>query len=296
VPAAGRSRGAGPFDCRLRSYAPRQPLRKNAVQSTAAHARAHYANCVIRPKLMAIFAFWLVVLAAVCPTAYAAKRIIGHWVDRDLNNFEGERCGETDLVSLSLRPNAFNIKMLEPKIGAALRDGYYPELIAARVTDFYVRRAGSQSTAIWVGTGSDGVCSGVYPDATWNTQTVPFRVRYKTRERAYIPDRCGRGRYKPRRVVVGCGILGNLYLPITGIRWRGWNRTVASGVGTAHANICIPTCVAGNTRPYAVAIRAYRPHFCSDDGVFQYRRLRVTYLNNRPAQIRSFSAPFPCSL
>jgi hypothetical protein len=221
-----------------------------------------------------------------------AKRVIGNWYSDDRSYFEGD-CTATDDVTLTLPRGAFHIRPVTPKTGDGLRELDYPDVVAANITDVLVGRVGSRLIVTWKATGTPAVCGGPFTKEGWLTRRVDFRVNYLRRERLYFPSTCRAPKYKPKRIIVACADVG-LYL--TSMRWRGWNTTVAKGSGTAHANDCIPYCAVGHFHTNPAKVRRYRAGFCADEGVYQYRRLRITFPGPTPGGPRSYSVRFPCSV
>jgi hypothetical protein len=93
-----------------------------------------------------------------------------------------------------------------------------------------------------------------------------------------IIDRCDAPSYRPRSIIIACGD-GNFGL--AHLRWRGWNRAVATARGKAYANDCVPYCAAGKFHQFRVRLRAYRPRRVGAGG-YAYTRLRISYPGARP--------------
>jgi hypothetical protein len=110
-------------------------------------------------------------------------------------------------------------------------------------------------------------------------RTISARVRGFRRFGAIA--RCDRPRFRPRSILIACGD-GNFGL--TKLRWRGWNRRTARARGKAFANDCLPDCASGHFHRYAVWVRAYRVRLLG--GTYAYTRLRIAYVNRRPASSR----------
>jgi hypothetical protein len=109
-------------------------------------------------------------------------------------------------------------------------------------------------------------------------QTVVRTVRgYR---RILLPRECYEGAYRPSRVIIACG---DANYQLRGLRWRSWNRAVATARGIAWVNDCVPFCFNGTFRSYAVRVRASRIRRCShDEDRYRYTRLRITYVGSRP--------------
>jgi hypothetical protein len=91
-------------------------------------------------------------------------------------------------------------------------------------------------------------------------------------------DRCDAPSYRPRSIVIACGD-GNYGL--TSLRWRAWNQPVATALGRAYANDCMPNCAGGRFHRYPVTARAYRPRPMGGEG-YRYTRLRISFRGRRP--------------
>jgi hypothetical protein len=107
-----------------------------------------------------------------------------------------------------------------------------------------------------------------------------------------VPRDCTHEAFKPSKIVIACGD-GNLFM--TGIRWSHWRRKSALGAGTAHINDCIPNCAMGHFRKGRAKIRLSSAHFCRGAGVTQFRRLRMTWVNEPPAgTLKVVAVPVTC--
>jgi hypothetical protein len=95
-------------------------------------------------------------------------------------------------------------------------------------------------------------------------------------------DRCDAPSFRPHSIILACGD-GNFGL--SALRWRGWNRGVATARGKAYANDCVPYCAAGHFHRYPVRVRAYRVRRMGPGG-YAYTRLRIRFPGTRPAGAR----------
>jgi hypothetical protein len=83
--------------------------------------------------------------------------------------------------------------------------------------------------------------------------------------RLYLPNRCNQGAYKPRSVIVTCGDGG---VVLKRVRWRHWDKPVATGRSILRANNCQPSCAEGHYLSYHAALRVYRIRRCDDTGKY----------------------------
>jgi hypothetical protein len=130
------------------------------------------------------------------------------------------------------------------------------------------------------------------PDGKTCTRTLMTRVAGI--QRVYFPSRCYNFRRRPRNVIVACGD-GNFQL--RGMRWRGWERPVARGRGTALLNDCIPYCAEGTFHRLPVRVRLSGRRLCRNVERYVYTRISWRY-GHRPSWLTrsSGTAPFPCRL
>jgi hypothetical protein len=91
---------------------------------------------------------------------------------------------------------------------------------------------------------------------------------------------CGPLVARPKSVVLTCAD-GNYEL--VRLRWQGWGHATAAASGTARANDCSPSCVAGHFHAYPVLVTAAKLTACGRARV--YERLTVTYPGSRPKGI-----------
>lgn len=111
--------------------------------------------------------------------------------------------------------------------------------------------------------------------------------------RLYFPARCYGGSYRPRSVIVFCADAG---MVLRQTKWRGWNRSIATGRAVALTKTCKPDCATGGFVNYHVAVRVYRVRQCESTGRYQYTRLRVSFLGRKwPSGPRKFVQRFDCN-
>jgi hypothetical protein len=220
--------------------------------------------------------------------ASPASALVASWYNDDTESFSGSGCGATDQVTLGLPRNAFAVSVAQPVLGAKLTDDFTGQTDAAITS---IERTGGGMT--FTATGSDDVCAnpGNYLGVGWETNDVYFRVNYKTREHVLYPSACDNPTYRPHRIIIACGD-GNFV--IDHIRWSWWNDGSARGVGTAHANDCIPFCAAGDFHSYpGVIVRLYRTRYCPGNGDYEFTRLQYRYTGTRPLGFRSSGFGLP---
>lgn len=123
-------------------------------------------------------------------------------------------------------------------------------------------------------------------DASGASCEQSFTQRVIGLRRFELPTRCREGSYRPRKFLIACGD-GGVF--VDKIRWRVWNRPVATGTGTLHVNTCQPNCAEGRFRKARVRLRAYRLRRCEADNAYRYTRVRIT-LPKRPITER-FDCP-----
>ena len=129
--------------------------------------------------------------------------------------------------------------------------------------------------AEWTAKGAGAVCSNPSAfGAGWATPELPFRARYRSRERVYFSGALDSLRYRPKKIY-----FGNTR-PITDLRWRRWGHGVARGRGVFHYNDCDPYCAAGHYTSYRVTLRLKRIRRC--DGRLQYLDLIWRYVGSKP--------------
>jgi hypothetical protein len=220
--------------------------------------------------------------------ATPASALVASWYTDDTEFFSGWACGDTDQVSLQVPRKAFAVAPVRPVLGTKLTDDGTGETDAT-ITSIKRPRRDVTFTA----TGSDDVCANPdsYADLGWETNDVYFRVNFKTRERVLYPSFCDNPTYRPRRIVIACGD-GNFY--VDQIRWSWWGDRSARGVGTAHANDCVPYCAAGHFHSYpGVVVRLDNTRYCSDNSDYEFTRLRYRYTRARPPGFASSGSGLP---
>jgi hypothetical protein len=94
---------------------------------------------------------------------------------------------------------------------------------------------------------------------------------------------------RPTSMIVACAD-ANFYF--TGMRWKSWGRTSATGTATAHANDCTPYCAAGHFHTYRVQVTLTKPRACKGRAVFVHAAWR--FVGTKPAGARSDGLDFPC--
>ena len=91
---------------------------------------------------------------------------------------------------------------------------------------------------------------------------------------------CGPLVSAPKSFVITCA---DANYELSGLRWHGWGTAHATASGTAHANDCSPTCVAGHFHAYPMTAVADRLSQCGK--ARYYARLTVVYAGARPQGI-----------
>jgi hypothetical protein len=92
------------------------------------------------------------------------------------------------------------------------------------------------------------------------------------------PNCLGKPVVKPSEVVLACADAG---LGVRAIHWLGWGSTRAAGLGTAFANDCSPTCVAGHFHTYRAVLVLSGSQRCA--GRVGYREAAVAIVGQPPA-------------
>jgi|SRR5690242_1861374 hypothetical protein len=95
-------------------------------------------------------------------------------------------------------------------------------------------------------------------------------------------DCLGKPTVKPSEVVLACADAG---LGVRHLRWLGWGRPTAAGVGGAFANDCTPTCAAGHFHTYRAVLLLDGVQTCH--GKTAYRTATVAIVGEPPAAWRS---------
>ena len=91
---------------------------------------------------------------------------------------------------------------------------------------------------------------------------------------------CGPLVSAPKTFVITCA---DANYELTALRWRGFGSARATASGTARANDCTPSCVAGRFHSYAVTAVADKLSSCGK--ARYYARLTVVYAAGRPKGI-----------
>ena len=96
------------------------------------------------------------------------------------------------------------------------------------------------------------------------------------RERAFINSNYWGGTphmaYRPHSLKYLTGD-GTAYL--SGLDWRGWNRSTARANAWWHTDNCIPSCAEGDWNKKKIVVTAYRLRDCPATGKLVYTRLRI---------------------
>jgi hypothetical protein len=95
-------------------------------------------------------------------------------------------------------------------------------------------------------------------------------------------DCLGKPTVKPAEVILACADAG---LGVRKIAWLGWGEPVAAGLGTAYANDCTPTCVAGHFHTYRAVLLLSGAQPCH--GKVAYRQATVAIVGEPPAAWRT---------
>lgn len=107
--------------------------------------------------------------------------------------------------------------------------------------------------------------------------------------RVYVSN-CETQVYKPKTITVFCADAG---VVIKKIKYTSYGAKRATGTGTATVNLCEPDCAAGKTANYSVRFTLSRVRQCGDS--YQFRRLRFTYVDEKPPGDRSMRQSFVCA-
>lgn len=210
--------------------------------------------------------------------AAPASAFVVRWFDHDVNYFAGLHCGDTDQVSVVVGSKAFDVTVVQPKVGTKLTDENTGRTDATITS---IRRAGGQ--VIFTAKATDDVCAhpDSYAENGWATTDVHFDVNYETQEQPVYPSACNNPTYRPHRIVIGC--TGSPFY-IDQIRWLSWAQGSASGIGTAHVETCTTrSCTVKRLRSYpGVTVQLDKLKYCSANTDFEYTRLRYRYTRNRP--------------
>ena len=108
-----------------------------------------------------------------------------------------------------------------------------------------------------------------------------------------VPDCVGALKVKPKEIVFACADGG---FGIRGLHWIGWGEPSAAATGTAYANDCSPTCVAGHFHTYRAVIVVSGTQRCVD-GRSAYRRATIAFVGASPyakASAADLTYPFRC--
>jgi|SRR5581483_4704034 len=93
-----------------------------------------------------------------------------------------------------------------------------------------------------------------------------------------LPDCLGKPKVRPLTVVLTCA---DANFGVRKLRWTGWGQSFAAALGTAYANDCTPTCVAGKVHQYQAVLVASGSQRCSG-GIVAYSRVTVAFVGPSP--------------
>jgi len=101
-------------------------------------------------------------------------------------------------------------------------------------------------------------------------------------------------KYKPKSIVVSCG---DGTIRVKKAHWAKWGKKRARGRGKAVINDCTPSCAEGTPHTYRVKLTLSRARKCDFGPKRQFRRLTLTYPNDRPDGIAKTNGYYrSCSL
>lgn len=92
----------------------------------------------------------------------------------------------------------------------------------------------------------------------------------------------GKAHAQPAEVVLACADAG---AGIRKLSWIGWRAPTAVAVGTAYANDCEPSCVAGHVHTYPAVLVASGRQACH--GAVAYRTLSIAVIGEPPLNWRT---------
>jgi hypothetical protein len=93
-----------------------------------------------------------------------------------------------------------------------------------------------------------------------------------------LPDCRGHPQVRPRQVVLACADGG---FGVDHLSWIGWGGARAVGIGSAYANDCAPSCVAGHVRRYPALLILRGSQRCPD-GSSAYRTITYAFVGRSP--------------
>jgi hypothetical protein len=93
-----------------------------------------------------------------------------------------------------------------------------------------------------------------------------------------VPNCLGKPVVEPTDVVLACADAG---AGVRGIHWLGWGSPRAAGLGTAFANDCSPTCVAGHVHTYQAVLVLSGSQRCAGRSVYAEAAVAIV---GRPPQ------------
>lgn len=93
-----------------------------------------------------------------------------------------------------------------------------------------------------------------------------------------LPDCLGHPQVRPHAVVFACADDG---FGVDRLSWATWGGAQAIGLGSAYANDCKPTCVAGHVHRYPVVLIASGTQRCPN-GASAYRTVTYAFIGRSP--------------
>jgi hypothetical protein len=109
-----------------------------------------------------------------------------------------------------------------------------------------------------------------------------------------LPDCLRDLKTEPGSIVLACA---DANFGVRHLRWTGWGERITAAVGTAYANDCDPTCVAGKFHRYRALVLVGGSQECSG-GILAYERVTIGFVGPSPypqAKPRDLVYTFRCS-
>ena len=94
-----------------------------------------------------------------------------------------------------------------------------------------------------------------------------------------LPDCLGKPQVQPHEVVFACADDG---FGVDRLTWLTWGGARAVGVGSAYANDCKPTCVAGHVHRYRAVLIVGGTQKCRPNGAVAYRTVTYAFIGRSP--------------